>query len=213
MSERIAIVGGSGALGQALAGRWHGAGLEVVLGSRDPERARESLSDKTSGVSVATNLDAAREADVVVLTVPFPSHGATLREIAPVISGKLLVDTTVPLKPPKVAVVQLPDEGSAAMIAKSLVDESVEVASAFHTVAAAKLASDQPIDSDVLVFGDKLKARERVISLVQAAGLRGVHGGALANSAAAEAMTSVLISINKRYKSDGSALRITGIGN
>jgi len=215
MTDRIAVIGGTGALGSALAARWADSGLDVVIGSRDRDRAHE-VAEKMSGsvagsVTAMDNRDAAAAADVVVLTVPFSSHAATIESIKDELADKLLVDTTVPLVPPRVAVVQLPAAGSAAVTAQGLVGEDVRVTSAFHNVAATKLANKGPVDGDVLVFGDKLKDRERVIVLVEAAGLNGVHGGALANSAAAEAMTSVLISINKRYKSTGSAMRITGI--
>jgi len=211
MTDRIAVIGGTGALGSALATRWADAGLDVIVGSRNPDRAQEAVATMSGGVVAMENREAAAAADIVVLTVPFASHTATIESIRQELADKLLVDTTVPLVPPRVAVVQLPAEGSAAVLAQNLVGEGVRVTSAFHNVAATKLAQKGPVDGDVLVFGDKLKDRESTISLVDAAGLVGVHGGALANSAAAEAMTSVLISINKRYKSAGSAMRITGI--
>lgn len=215
MTNRIAVIGGTGALGSALARRWSKAGHDVVIGSRTEERAIEVARsiEKVTGRKLTglDNIAAAASADIIVLTVPFTSHVETLESIRDGISGKLLVDTTVPLVPPKVAVVQLPDAGSAAVQAQRVVGDDVRVTSAFHNVAATKLAEDGPVDGDVLVFGDKLKDRELTIELVEAAELTGIHGGALANSAAAEAMTSVLISINKRYKSAGSALRITGI--
>jgi NADPH-dependent F420 reductase len=106
--------------------------------------------------------------------------------------------------------VQLPPEGSAAARAQKLLGEGVRVVSAFHNVAAHKLATDAVVDCDVLVFGDQKEAREPVIALAAAAGLRGLHGGALANSAAAEALTSVLIFMNRTYSVDGAGLRITG---
>ncbi len=210
MQNQIAVIGGTGALGSALAGRWSKAGLNVIIGSRTEQRAAE-VAQSMPGVSGMDNAGAAAAADIVVLTVPFSSQEQTLESIRGSLAGKLLIDTTVPLVPPRVAVVQLPDAGSAAVSAQQIVGDAVQVTSAFHTVAAAKLAQDGPVDGDVLVFGDKLKDRVTTIELVEAAGLKGVHGGALANSAAAEAMTSVLISINKRYGSAGSALRITGI--
>jgi hypothetical protein len=126
------------------------------------------------------------------------------------VSDKIVVDTTVPLVPPKVARVQLPPEGSAAQIAQSILGQGVQVVSAFHHVAAHKLARDQAVACDVLVFGDSKAARGRVVKLAEALGLRGVHGGALANSAAAEALTSVLIFINRAHKVDGAGISITG---
>lgn len=213
-SPVLGVVGGTGKLGMALARRWVKAGRRVVLGSRDPEKARQAAATlaETCGqtVEAASNKEAAQRADIVVVTVPFAAQAATLQEIHTVVGGKIVVDTTVPLMPPKVMRVQLPEEGSAALRARQLLDESVTVVSAFHNVAAHKLATDEAIDCDVLVFGDDKNARTQIIRLCEDAGLRGLHGGALANSAAAEALTSILIFINRTYAVDGAGIRITG---
>ena len=148
--------------------------------------------------------------DVIIVAVPFASQRATLQDIAPHVAGKIVVDTTVPLVPPKVMRVQLPAEGSAAVIAQQVLGPAVRVVSAFHNVAAHKLATDEAVECDVLVFGDERKARDVVVAMADACGLRGLHGGALVNSAAAEALTSVIIFINKTYSVDGAGLRITG---
>jgi NADPH-dependent F420 reductase len=210
----IAVVGGTGHLGSALARRWCRAGYRLVIGSRDAARAAEAAAGLVPGpggeARGATNPEAADAADIVVVCVPFASQEATLGEIRAVVSGKLVVDTTVPLMPPKVMRVQLPQEGSAAVRAQALLGADVTVVSAFHNVAAHRLATDAVVDCDVLVFGDKLDARARVVELARAAGLRGLHAGSLANSAAAEALTSILIFINKHYSVDGAGLRITG---
>lgn len=192
--KTIAVIGGSGKLGGALAGRWAKAGLNVIIGSR----------------AGTPNAQAAAMADIVVVTVPFGAQAETLADIAPHVAGKVVIDTTVPLMPPKVMRVQLPPEGSAAMCAKALLGDGVTVISAFHSVAAHKLATDQPVDCDVLVFGDDKAARRIGVALAEAAGLRGLHGGALVNSAAGEALTSVLIFLNKTYQVDGAGIRITG---
>src|SRR5262249_8408412 len=139
------------------------------------------------------------------------SHDAILNEIKPAVTGKIVVDAVVPLVPPKVSVVKLPPDGSAALSAQRLLAGAARVQSAFHNVSAAKLKSSEPVDCHVLVFGDDKDAREIVIELANAAGTRGVDGGPLANSAAAEALTSVLIGINWRYKVDGAGIRITGL--
>ncbi len=131
--------------------------------------------------------------------------------IKDVVKGKLVIDTTVPLVPPKVMRVQMPPDGSAAMKAQAILGEGVTVASGFHNVSAEKLASDNPFETDVLIFGDERQARDRVVELANKAGLRGIHGGALANSAAAEALTSALIFVNKTYKVEGGAgIKLTG---
>lgn len=211
----LAVIGGTGALGSGLARRWCAAGHAVIIGSRTRDKAAEAAAGLPVGAGApkptgATNAEAADRADVIVVTVPFASQAGILAEIKPHIAGKIVVDTTVPLMPPKVARVQLPPAGSAAMTALKLLGEGTRLVSAFHNVAAHKLQSDAAIDCDVLVFGDEPKDREIVVALAKSAGLRGIHGGPLANSAAAEAMTSVLIGINKSYKVDGAGIRITG---
>lgn len=210
----IAVIGGTGALGAAIAARLARSGATVLIGSRDAskaESAAQQLREQTGGsVEGLDNRGAASRAQLVILTVPFASQETTLRDIAAAVSGKIVVDTTVPLVPPKVMRVQLPPEGSAAVRAQRLLGEGVTVVSAFHNVAAHKLAETGAVDCDVLVFGDDRVAREQVIGVVERCGLRGLHGGALVNSAAAEALTSVLIFLNKTYAVDGAGVRITG---
>jgi 8-hydroxy-5-deazaflavin:NADPH oxidoreductase len=210
----VAVVGGTGHLGAAIARRLALAGYPVIVGSRDPERAREAAAKLSEGLPAAihgaSNQQAAEDGSIVIVAVPFASQAQVLADIRPSVAGKIVVDTTVPLVPPKVMRVQLPPEGSAAQIAQKLLGDSVKVVSAFHNVSAHKLATDQTVDCDVLVFGDDKEARARVIDLVVACKLRGLHGGPLANSAAAEAFTSILIFINKQYSVDGAGIRITG---
>jgi hypothetical protein len=213
----VAVVGGTGALGAGLAHRLARAGYAIVIGSRSAEKAAAAAQKLTAPPGTdaprgATNAEAARSADVVLVTVPWASQAQILDEIAPHVAGKLVVDTTVPLVPPRVARVQLPPEHSAALTGQKRLGPGVRVVSAFHNVAAHKLQTDEKIDCDVLVFGDDPKDREVVIALAAAAGLNGVHAGPLANSVAAEALTSVLIGINRNYKVDGAGIRITGIG-
>lgn len=214
MTPSIAVIGGTGDLGSAIARRLVKAGERVVIGSRDPAKAEATATrlaaESSRAVGSASNAEAAQQADLIILTVPFSSQEATLRDIAPAVAGKIVLDTTVPLVPPKVMRVQLPAEGSAAIRAQKILGEGVRVVSAFHNVAAHKLATDDPVDCDVLVFGDDKAARESVLRVVAACGLRGLHAGVLANSAAAEALTSILIFINKQYAVDGAGLRITG---
>jgi 8-hydroxy-5-deazaflavin:NADPH oxidoreductase len=211
----IAIIGGTGDLGSGLARLWAAAGYRVVVGSRDRERARSAAEDlsRQTGMAVAgdDNRAAAQAGDIVVLCVPYSNHDATLAEIGPALGGKILVDAVVPLVPPKVATVQLPAAGSPALVAQRLLGAEVRVASAFHNVGAAKLHSGAKADCDVLVFSDDVAVRDQVIELANCVATRGVHGGVLANSVAAEALTSVLIAINRRYKIPGAGIRITGL--
>lgn len=211
MSEFVvAVIGGTGNLGAAIARRLAKAGKKVLIGSRSAEKARQAADELGFGLSGLGNAEAAATADIVIVAVPFAAQESTLADIAPHVVGKIVVDTTVPLVPPKVMRVQLPAEGSAAVRAQKLLGDGVTVVSAFHNVAAHKLIRDEEVACDVLVFSDDKAARTKVIELVRTTGLRGLHGGALANSAAAEAMTSILIFMNKTYQVDGAGILITG---
>jgi NADPH-dependent F420 reductase len=199
----VAVIGGTGDLGTGLARRWAKAGYGLIIGSRTAEKAETAAR--------ALDADAAAAAEVIVLTGPFASQAGTLDDIKAAVAGKIVVDTTVPLMPPRVARVQLPPEGCAAVAAQIRLGEGVKVVSAFHNVAAHKLEQvELALDCDVLVFGDKAEDRDVAIRLAEALGVRGLHAGPLANSAAAEALTSVIIGINRTYKVDGASIRITG---
>jgi len=207
----IAIIGGTGDLGSGLAASWSKAGYRIVIGSRSRDKALESAAKYGAGVSGEDNVGAARLADIVVLAVPYVNHDQTLEEIKAEVQGKIVVDAVVPLAPPKVSTVQLPPDGSAALAAKRLLGDNVRVVSAFHNVGAAKLRAGARAECDVLVFSDDREARQAVIELANVVALRGVGGGALANSVAAEAMTSVLIWINRQYKVSGAGIVISGL--
>jgi 8-hydroxy-5-deazaflavin:NADPH oxidoreductase len=207
----IAILGGTGDLGSGLAKLWLANGHTVVVGSRSAEKAQAFARELGGNAQGHGNLNAAKVADIVVLAVPFSSHDATITEIKDAVQGKIVVDAAVPLVPPKVSTVQLPAEGSAAQIAQRLLGDGVKVVSAFHNVGASKLHAGERADCDVLVFGNDRESREIVIALAGEVATRGVDGGVLANSAAAEALTSVLIGINRRYKVPGAGIRITGL--
>ncbi|MGI9309068.1 MAG: NADPH-dependent F420 reductase [Gammaproteobacteria bacterium] len=212
----ISIIGGTGSLGSGLALRWATAGLPVIIGSRDAGRAQESASkianaSGNASISGMDNLAAAEAGDILVITVKFNHQKSTLEQIRAAAQGKIVVDTTVPLVPPKVARVQLPAEGSAGLIAQKILGENVSVISAFQNISAGSLQSDTEIDCDVLVTGDNVDNRETIVQLAQAGGMRAWHAGPLDNSVAAEALTSLLIHLNKRYKSDHTGIRITGV--
>jgi coenzyme F420-0:L-glutamate ligase/NADPH-dependent F420 reductase len=212
---KIAIIGGTGALGSALAVRLARAGCAVWIGSRDSARAEAAareISAANPGVAIAGVglAEAALAADICFLAVPYAAHADTLDQIREAAGGKIVVDTTVPLRPPKVGTVQLPAAGAAAVEAAQRLGEAVRVVSALQNIGAEKLAGGGPIDADVLVAGDDADAVEEVRALLGLIGLRSWHVGPLANSAAAEAMTSVLIQINRRYKVSQAGLRITG---
>lgn len=214
----IAILGGTGKEGSGLAFRWAHAGFTVIVGSRTAERAAAAAAELTQllvGRATVTGLgnhDAANAADIVVLAVPYAAQRPTAMEVKEVLEGKILIDVTVPLAPPKVDRVQLPEGGSAVLRMQRELGAGVRVVSAFQNVSAVHLKDlDHRIDCDVLVCGDDTDAREQTVHLAEAAGMVAWHAGALANSAASEALTSVLIAINKRYKVPGSGIRITGV--
>jgi len=218
----LAILGGTGDLGTGLARRWVQAGYKVIIGSRTLEKADAAAKDLISvmnsrgvddyQVEAMINLKAANAADIAILTVPFDHHAGTLESVKGALSGKILIDVTVPLVPPKVARVQLPKEGSAGEIAQAILGDEVMVVSAFQNVAAHHLQEGKGIQCDVLVSGNDKNAREQVIQLVQAAGMKGYHAGLISNAAAAEAMTSVLINLNRQFKGH-AGIKITGTGN
>jgi NADPH-dependent F420 reductase len=216
-AESIAVLGGTGNEGRGLALRWAARGHEVIIGSRNAERAQATAGEiaarlgGSARVEGADNRTAAERARIIVLTVPYAAQVATATEVAPALAGKILIDVTVPLQPPRVDRVQLPAGGSAVAALQARLGADVKVVSAFQNVSAAHLWDlEHSVDCDVLVCGDDAAARETVVRLAQDAGMRAWHAGVLANSVAAEALTSVLIAINKRYKIPGSGIRITG---
>jgi NADPH-dependent F420 reductase len=210
----VAVLGGTGDLGGGVARFLARQGIEVVIGSRDAARADAAAAQLRSELPAATargtSLAAAAEAgEVVFLAVPYAAHADTLAAVQAAVQGKVLVDTTVPLRPPKVMRVQLPAAGSAAVEAQQRLGEGVRVVSALQNISAHYLAEGVVPDCDVLVTGDSEAARQLVIDLLERGQLRAWHAGPLANSAAAEALTSILIGMNKRYKFKGAGIRIT----
>ena len=211
----IAVIGGTGGMGSALAWCWGRAGYKIFIGSRNAEKA-ELAAEKlntTLGLNIASGLsnqEAASVVEIIVLTVPFANHEAIVDEIAEAAQGKIVVDTTVPLVPLKVSRVQLPEGGSVAKKTQERLGKNVRVVSAFQTIAAAELAKDKKLEDEVLVCGNNVEARTCVISLVEAAGLKGWHAGPIDNSVVSESLIPVLIFLNKRYQMEGSGIRIVG---
>ena len=211
----IAVIGGTGGMGSALAWCWGRAGYKIFIGSRNAEKA-ELAAEKlntTLGLNIASGLsnqEAASVVEIIVLTVPFANHEAIVDEIAEAAQGKIVVDTTVPPVPLKVSRVQLPEGGSVAKKTQERLGKNVRVVSAFQTIAAAELAKDKKLEDEVLVCGNNVEARTCVISLVEAAGLKGWHAGPIDNSVVSESLIPVLIFLNKRYQMEGSGIRIVG---
>ena len=213
----IAVLGGTGKEGKGLAYRWAKAGYRVLIGSRLSERAVTvaseimQLLEGSSSVVGTTNLEAAQQSDIVVLTVPYAAHRLTLESVKDALKGKLLIDATVPLVPPRVTKVQMPPAGSAAQEAKEIVGEDVQVVAAFQNISHELLLGEEDIECDVLVTGTSKDARHEALRLVEAAGLIGWDAGPIENSVVVEGLASVLIYINKQYGSAHAGIKITGV--
>ncbi|HOU12523.1 MAG TPA: NADPH-dependent F420 reductase [Anaerolineae bacterium] len=213
----IAILGGTGNEGPGLAMRWAKAGHTVIIGSREAEKAQrvaDEINAKlgTPLVSGLANADAARTCDVAALTVPYAAQNALLETLKDALQGKTLINVNVAMKPPKVAQVYIPPEGSACEQAQAILGPGVDVVAAFQNVGAHTLEDPtHPVDCDVLVCGDKKAAKAIAIQLAEDIGTRGIDAGPLLNAKVVEGLTSVLIGINIRYKVPGSGIRITGL--
>ncbi len=214
----IAILGGTGPEGSGLALRWAAAGYPIIIGSRDQARAeghaaelRSKLAD--APISGAANRQAAEQADIVVLSTPYAGQVPTLEDVKAVVQGKILITAVVPLDPQaKRRVPNMPD-GPAAVQAQRQVGEGVKVVAAFQNVGAHQLMDPHAeVDCDVLVCGDDKAAKDTVIALAEAGGMRAWDAGPLANALVPEGLTSILININIRYKSKGAGIRVSNVG-
>ena len=212
----IAVLGGTGKEGKGLAYRWAKAGYRVIIGSRTRDKAEATARDLNEMlgknlVEGQQNIDAAKQADILVLTVPYSAHKSTLESIKDAAQGKIFIDVTVPLVPPKVTKVQMPKAGSAAQEAQEILGDNVSVVAAFQNISHEHLFDDHPINCDVLVTGKGKAARLEVLKLVKAAGMKGWDAGVIENAAVVEGMTSLLIYINKQNKVKSAGIKITGI--
>jgi NADPH-dependent F420 reductase len=214
---RIDILGGSCREGKGLAYLWAKAGYQIIIGSRSQEKARQTameLSDRLgikAKIEGMLNLNAAKHAEIVVITVPYAAHKNVISSLKDVLRGKLLVDVTVPLNPSSITTVQLPFAGSAAMEAHDILGEEVQITTAFQNISFENLLQDGTNKSDVLVTGTSREARGETLKLVAAAGFVGWDAGPLENAFVVEGLTSILIGINKRYHSKTAGIRIIGV--
>jgi NADPH-dependent F420 reductase len=213
----LAVLGGTGNEGGGLAFRWASAGYKVLIGSRSQEKAERAADEMNLALGLEVivglpNPQAAERAEIVILSVPYAAHKPILESVRDQVQGKIFVDLTVPLRPPAVRTVTLPEGGSAAQEAQALLGGGVWVVSAFQNVSAFHLRDlEHPIGCDILVTGDDERAKQQVIALAEAAGMRGIDAGPLANAVAAESLTPVLLSINRRYKVKSAGIKITGL--
>ncbi len=210
----IAIVGGTGNLGNALALRLTAPGVRVIIGSRDREKARtvvESLKKKLGegNIEGQSNQEAIKEAGFVVIAVPYEGHARMITELKGQLAGKTVIDAVVPLKKGKPFV---PPAGSALLEAQEILGEEAPVVGALHNISAVDLQeSDAPL-GDVLVCGDSDGAKQEVMEIIQRIGARTFDAGPAANAYVIEGLTGVLISLNRKYKSKHASVKITGMG-
>ena len=213
----IAIIGGTGKEGKGLAYRWAKVGHQVIIGSREQEKALRIAEELNTAYPEITpvmgeqNPTAARNAEIVVITVPYSAHLAILESIKESVQGKIVIDVTVPLVPPKVSMVHIPASGSAAQEAQEYLGENVRVVSAFQNVSYEKLLGEHETLSDVLVCGNDGQAKQTVIDLIREAGMNGFNAGPIQNSIVSEGLTSVLININKSFGVHSAGIRIIGL--
>jgi len=222
MSRKIGILGGTGPEGSGLAYRWARAGEEIVIGSRDAQRAVETAGQLRARIGGAAkiegtdNVATAAQCDVVVLTVPFAGCATLLKQLKSVWKpGTVVIDTTVPLAasvggtPTRMLGVW---QGSAAEQTRELVPEAIGVAAAFHNLGADLLAKDGDVDCDILVCSDDPGAKDIASELARKIpGARAINGGRLENARVVESITALLIGINMRYKVHGAGIRFTGL--
>ncbi len=216
MAMKIAVIGGTGKEGKGLALRWANAGYDVIIGSRAPERAM-ATADELKGVigkdnvSGLGNAEAAQAADIVVLSVPYEAHAATLDMIAEAAQGKILIDVTAPLDPENKKKTFRVPEGSAAQAAQQRLGSEVRVVAAFQNISYTHLADlHEKLACDVLVCGNDKAAKKQVIELAQAAGMAAYDAGPIENAVVAEGLTAVLININIQFKIKNAGIQITG---
>ena len=214
----LAVLGGTGKEGRGLAIRWAHAGYAVIIGSRDPDRAAAAAAELNTLLGAAPivrglgNVDAARECDIAVLSVPYEAHAATLASIKEDVQNKLLIDVTAPLDPDNKRRVRRLAGGSAGQEAQQFLGENVRVVSAFQNVSYTHLANlAETLDCDVLVCGNDKDAKRQVIELAHAAGMIAFDAGPIENSVVAEGLTAVLININIQAKTKSAGIHITGV--
>ncbi len=214
----LAIVGGTGSEGSGLAMRLVRSGYRVIIGSRSAQKAAERASElntimgEPGLLSGAENLQAVREADLVMLAVPFAAQRQIIEIIRPALKGKILINVGACINPDRPSQVELPREGSSSLAAQEQLGADARVVAAFQNVSSEYLSDpERPIDCDVLVCGDDAEAKVAAMHLAEAIGLVAYDAGPLKNSIVAEGMNSILVGINKRYHARLAGVRITGV--
>jgi NADPH-dependent F420 reductase len=216
---RIAVVGGTGKEGRGMAARWAHKGHDVLIGSREAQRAAERAAELRSTLpGLKSQLDggdnswAVQQSELVVLAVPYAAHASTLHSLKPELGSRVLIDITVPLRPPAVNSVNLPHGQAAALEAQEILGKDAQLVAALHHVSAAHLRDlDHSIECDVLACSDHPAALERALILIRDLGVRAFDAGPLRNAIALESLTPVLLHINRTHKGASVGIRITGL--
>lgn len=209
----VAIVGGTGNLGSALALRLGAPGVKIIIGSRDAEKAEkavEILKPKLRAGEIfgTTNQKAVNDADFVVIAVPYEGHAQTVSQVKGQLAGKIVIDTVVPLNKVKPFV---PAAGSALQEAQQILGDEAPVIGALHTISALDLGDVEAPLGDVLVCGDNAEAKQKVIEIIQRIGATAYDGGPASNAYVIEGLTGVIIHLNRKYKSKHGSIKIVGI--
>ncbi|MCA1554438.1 MAG: NADPH-dependent F420 reductase [Chloroflexi bacterium] len=214
----LAILGGTGKEGSALVRRFAKAGVDVVIGSRSAARAQHKADElnallDTQSITGASNRDATAQAEVVLLSIPYEGMTPILEDIREAAQGKVLINIASALDPQRKSRAKLPSAGSITAEIQQFFGENAKVVAAFQNVSPEHLEiTHRQIDCDVLVCGADRATRERIIALIERIGVRAFDAGVLANAAAVESLTAVLIAINIKHKTHSAGIRITGVG-
>ena len=210
---KVAIVGGTGNLGSALALRLGAPGVKIIIGSRDAEKAKkavEALKPKLRAgeITGTTNREAVKDADFVVIAVPYEGHQQMVSDLKGQLAGKIVIDTVVPLNKVRPFV---PPAGSALQEAQQILGDEAAVIGALHNISAVDLGDVESPLGDVLVCGDNAEAKQKVMEIIQRIGATAYDGGSATNAYVIEGLTGVIIHLNRKYKSKHGAIRITGL--
>ena len=214
--QTLAVIGGTGKEGNALAARFARAGIHVLIGSRDAakaEMAASAMKNRLAATDVAgySNRDAAARAEIILLSVPYAGMRPILQDLRDAVQGKIVINIASSLDPERKSRAQVPAAGSVTAEVQQFLGPAVQVVAAFQNVSPESLESEEKINSDVLVCGGNKDARASVIELVRRIGVDAFDAGVLANAVAVEALTAVLIAVNIKYKVKGAGIRLTGV--
>ncbi len=216
-STMLAIIGGTGKEGSALAARFAKVGIPVLIGSRDPAKAQAAANALNQRLQISTiegfsNRDAAARSRIVLLSVPYEGMQPILEDIRDAAQNKIVINIASSLDPERKSRAKVPAAGSITAEIQQFFGPSVQVVAAFQHISPERLESlEETIDSDVLVCGGDKQARTTVIELIRRAGIEAFDAGVLANAVAVETITAVLIAVNIKYKIKGTGIRLTGV--